>query len=316
MEKPKKSSFKPILQQNCCGQSLFSFELKSCPSCGRDSLDVTEHEANVGLPLPCSVLIKSTFGSFLNYQVGDLLHCGISDSQGAVLNFDHRGVMVDPPSMWNLVISLPIAKDNFDSFLISHTKNEKQRESQSRYHQIDNNCYDFVIRFLNHVSWNNKNNHTKLEFVEVFIGKLVAEFETFYTLHREIEKGKDVLRPHVGFSCQNCKITDLQPGNLFHCLECESLDLCSLCQNISSGEHKSSHKLFPVKSGVGWLCDVCDSVLLDGTLFSCVQCEDYALCPQCYKENKVNGKHELTHKTSKVILPNQLGRSKVLQKMK
>lgn len=59
---------------------------------------------------------------------------------------------------------------------------------------------------------------------------------------------------------------------------------------------------------------MCDRVMLDGVLFSCVSCDDYALCPGCYQAKKFNGTHQLEHQTSKVSLPNQLGRSKIISK--
>jgi hypothetical protein len=40
-----------------------------------------------------------------------------------------------------------------------------------RYHQIDNNCYSFVIRFLNEIRYAGSKDHTKEEVVEKFIGE-------------------------------------------------------------------------------------------------------------------------------------------------
>jgi len=305
--------FKPIIQHNCCGKSTFSFHLISCPVCNKDTLDVVQHTAQLSSqPPPFSVLIKPTFGSFKNYTVGELLHVGISDSKGNILNFDSRGVSCDPSSDWRDVLSFPIPIDRFDERLSTHTHLEKERERGNKYHQIDNNCYDFAIRFLNFIHWEGSNQHTKESFVVNTVGKTVNEFESFFVIHQQLNKGETVIRELKGYHCTNCS-KPCSPNDHFHCLECSDVDLCLACYHLpyQDHQHNQKHKMFPLKLGVGWLCDVCDTVMLDGTLFSCIQCDDYALCPNCFASNKFNGTHHLSHKTVRVILPNQLGRARL-----
>lgn len=59
---------------------------------------VNRFPARITKNLPRAFCIKMTFGSFRNYRGGangSLLHCGISDSQGKVYNFDGKGHHVD-----------------------------------------------------------------------------------------------------------------------------------------------------------------------------------------------------------------------------
>lgn len=46
------------------------------------------------------------------------------------------------------------------------------------------------------------------------------------------------------------------------------------------------------KQGVAWLCDVCDGIIIEGAVYSCIQCEDYALCPSCFNAKKANVSNE------------------------
>lgn len=85
------------------------------------------HESNIGPAQPKSVCIKPTFGSFYNYEEDSLLHCGISDSQGRVKNFDNTGVKEET---WDCCLSVSLnsrlADKPFDDNLKIHFKQEQK----------------------------------------------------------------------------------------------------------------------------------------------------------------------------------------------
>eukprot|EP01126_Amoeba_proteus_P035286 TRINITY_DN3553_c0_g1_i13.p1 TRINITY_DN3553_c0_g1~~TRINITY_DN3553_c0_g1_i13.p1 ORF type:complete len:148 (+),score=20.21 TRINITY_DN3553_c0_g1_i13:62-445(+) len=75
--------FPSVYQQNCCSLSFFSERLINCPECGKAILDVTTHSSELSNHVvPGCMVVKPTFGSFLNYSCDSLLHTGISDSKG------------------------------------------------------------------------------------------------------------------------------------------------------------------------------------------------------------------------------------------
>lgn len=121
---------------------------------------------------------------------------------GTVYNFDFPGVCEDL-SKWDEVISIPVegSFDGFEQLLLLHVKNEKNRffgriawmierskklrvrgasrlemkiyfcrAQTKKYQQLENNCYDFVIRFLNSISYQGRNDHMKGPIVEELVG--------------------------------------------------------------------------------------------------------------------------------------------------
>ena len=52
---------------------------------------------------------------------------------------------------------------NWDKELNKHYFNETALLQTRKYHQIHNNCYDFVVRFLNKINYKGRNNRTKEE---------------------------------------------------------------------------------------------------------------------------------------------------------
>eukprot|EP01126_Amoeba_proteus_P035287 TRINITY_DN3553_c0_g1_i14.p1 TRINITY_DN3553_c0_g1~~TRINITY_DN3553_c0_g1_i14.p1 ORF type:complete len:223 (+),score=51.17 TRINITY_DN3553_c0_g1_i14:62-670(+) len=186
--------FPSVYQQNCCSLSFFSERLINCPECGKAILDVTTHSSELSNHVvPGCMVVKPTFGSFLNYSCDSLLHTGISDSKGNVFNFDSRGICIDAPERWSPSLSIrlsctTISDLEWDRLLLLHVEEEREREKKRRYHQINNNCYDFVMRFLNFINYENRKNHEKEQIVVSLIAPLMDKFESFYKIHEEIRK--------------------------------------------------------------------------------------------------------------------------------
>lgn len=141
-------AFLPILQLSCCSDTIFSFDMRSCPTCGNDKVGTLVHDPPLALPKPKSMVIKPTFGKFdINYSSGCLLHCGITNAQGmsspgllhqhqgtGIWNFDKRGICHDKASSWSPCINIPLDYDcdnqKWDLLLKKHSDNEKMRQVQ------------------------------------------------------------------------------------------------------------------------------------------------------------------------------------------
>ncbi|KAL6053583.1 MKRN2 opposite strand [Balamuthia mandrillaris] len=165
-----------------------------------------------------ALVIKPTHGSFAsrNYSTEALLHCGISDSSGAfVFNFDQNGIRKE---VWNTASSsaallsvvlvgeeengeekdeeLKTQEENegqrlrrlWDEQLEKHLKEERRRVAQKPYHALKNNCYDFVIRFLNAIEFEGKKNHTKEDIVGRYLSTPVDTAESYLHIRRTLTK--------------------------------------------------------------------------------------------------------------------------------
>lgn len=113
-----------------------------------------------------------------------LLHCGISNSKGEVYNFDERGCCKE---MWDLdCLAIKIEdkstedKDNFDQMLENFHKEEVKRSKKHKYTSLDNNCYSYVVRFLNCIKFQGRSDHTKESLIKQFIGE--DSFHSFLIL--------------------------------------------------------------------------------------------------------------------------------------
>ena len=111
---------------------------------------------------PCSICIRMSLGSFLDYTRESLLHCGISNSQGLVFHFDENG---HHRSKWVECVCYRLDINQMKDLKANETLGtvEKQRRwddlllkfhrshetSEVPYHNFDNNCYDFINSFLN-----------------------------------------------------------------------------------------------------------------------------------------------------------------------
>ena len=53
---------------------------------------------------------------------------------------------------------------------------------------MKNNCYDYVIRFLNLINFENSSRHTKEDIVDRYIATPVGLFEAFYNVHKNVSE--------------------------------------------------------------------------------------------------------------------------------
>eukprot|EP01095_Lingulamoeba_sp_RSL-Kostka_P017044 TRINITY_DN8636_c0_g1_i2.p1 TRINITY_DN8636_c0_g1~~TRINITY_DN8636_c0_g1_i2.p1 ORF type:complete len:153 (+),score=35.60 TRINITY_DN8636_c0_g1_i2:185-643(+) len=137
-----------------------------------------------------SIVIRPTLCSWKNYQEDILLHCGITNSSGEVYNFNWK-ILKD--KQWGQCLNVPLGLDHlsdeeFDQMIHEHYIQEKKLSKIKPYQQLDNNCFDFVIRFLNIVGYNNKKTHTKFTMAEEILDKPVDDFESYIYIYRALEE--------------------------------------------------------------------------------------------------------------------------------
>jgi len=260
-------NYSSIIEYNCarCSVSLFSFRVRDlCPKCNQ-SLEVDQsggadlgfqiHEPPFGLSKPHSLVVQLTGGHpFSRYTTSALLHVGVTTSQGGVFHFDEGGLHYD--EFWPQCISVPLfptatpVPENWDNELRSfHEIRNTQRSSQG-FHTLENNCYNYVIGFLNHISYEQRTNHTKIDIVRHHIEPVVQVLESFLNIHREVyNKGYFATESGYRFvskttyTCNNCS-QRIEKAH-YRCQNCEDFDLCEYCLSLDPeiDGHKSSHTL-------------------------------------------------------------------------
>jgi hypothetical protein len=102
---------------------------------------------------PFCVVVKPTVGSFLrDYTSTSDLHVGVTDSHGVVFHFDRRGVQCSHTG-WSqcLAVSVVNVRDVERQNLWSVTLTQYSLSglwTSQRYSETANNCFDFVLGFL------------------------------------------------------------------------------------------------------------------------------------------------------------------------
>jgi len=209
-----------------------------------------------------------------------------------------------------------------------------------KYHEFKNNCYDFVIRFLNFIDFNGICNHNKQEVVDNIVKGPVDGFESFFKIHSKLTADGPFSIPiQRCVICDICGKKGLQADDLHHCLECDDFDLCSCCLStiitdfssgaissgaILKGSHTPNHKLFSLymhviliflfnfylllftflkrKTCYSYFCDGCNEIIVD-EMWRCVHCDNtFDLCRSCHEGKVVKKKHSNVHKMGHVFM--------------
>ncbi|XP_044751580.1 MKRN2 opposite strand protein [Coccinella septempunctata] len=142
-----------------CG-TIFCFDLPEvCPLCHFSLSLIPVEDIPFRLPhpfvkagqYPCSIVIKSTTGTFLeNYNYNKNLHIGVTDSRGAVHEYDSGGLRKNCTQDWNQSIvvykSSEVWRSHWDSPLAVVYADPMWRSEN--YDEDNFNCFSFVIAFL------------------------------------------------------------------------------------------------------------------------------------------------------------------------
>jgi len=306
------SSWPELFELCCCSVSYFSLSpLELCPSCVQPSAQHTKHTVNVGPIKERSVVVKPTMGSFSRYDPRMLLHCGVSDSKSKVYNFDERGPCID--NDWKESISIPIeaphlTDSQWDAALARHHDAEKTFERARPYSQLANNCYDYVIRFLNGIKFEGKEDHTKEGIVARFIQTPIDAFESFFAVLQRV-KSADAQRQgfvkieippsRSSHACDACGEMISPQDTRYRCVECQDFDLCSRCSQKTVAQHKPSHRMLSLLETARYSCDGCASPITNRH-YRCLECLDFDFCDQCHQSKLETGAHTKHHRMVQV----------------
>lgn len=337
----KVAEWPPLFEVQCCRTSFFSLTaLEVCPSCGgavalpddgqqqakttpaeEDIKTTTEsapslppkrtrHDINVGPSRGRSLAIKPTVGTFGRYHNRMLLHCGLADSAGRVYNFDESGCHVD--SDWHESISIPVAAphlsdEQWDAELDRHHKAELTFKAYRPYKQLQNNCYDYVIRFLNGVKFEGRKNHQKEDIVTRFIQAPIDLFEGYFSVRQKLDSREAQQQGYIKLdslvqggprhTCDGCGQLISLDDTRHRCTVCKEFDLCSGCKDVEVGQHKRDHPTLAVAERARFTCDGCRNTITTSH-HRCLECPDFDLCGECHSTKKgVGSTHTKHHRT-------------------
>ncbi|XP_046850795.1 MKRN2 opposite strand protein-like isoform X2 [Xenia sp. Carnegie-2017] len=145
----------------------------------------------------CSVILKPTDGSFLTtYLSGDNLHIGLTTSLGGlVYSFYEDGVQVEDNSIWSICIVvnvLDITQQKFFMFNLNAWDDALTKHcthtlwSYDKYNATENNCYDFVLGFLQTIVPSSQEFFNKDTFCERYVLPETKKAAHYIDLYRNI----------------------------------------------------------------------------------------------------------------------------------
>lgn len=161
-----------------CGVSLQGTRLVASPQIWSKTTEVPTRRR--ALVLRASHLKRG------DYRSGARLHIGVCDERGTVFALDREGVEI---GAWKhcFVMELPdnlaLAVVDWNAALVSHAREEAATFATHPYRKRKNNCFDFVVRFLNKLTAASVPRYTKNSVTLEFISPLLATFQ----LHRMLK---------------------------------------------------------------------------------------------------------------------------------
>lgn len=226
---------------------------------------------------PCSIVITES-SNYLNpttYSKNSILHLGISDSKCNVHNFwfKYKKEKASDNKIWKRVVNISLlesnksSKDGLDNSISDYAlfdnllqqDFDRQMTLYPNYHQFNNNCFDYVVRFLNSINYLSKKDWDKEGIISYLINDYIEKLETYCLRIQMISKNSNR---------DNDKDKDSK--------EIIDYSIASISDNKTDIENTKS--LFK-------LCDICGvdfEIKEECFYFHCDQCEDYDLCGECY----------------------------------
>jgi hypothetical protein len=236
---------------NSCQESTFTKLLfYECQMCWNFCEEVQEIKNPVGEVKPRHFIITKSFGTLTpdQYSNQDILHVGISDSKSRVFNFWDSYKIQDRSEnqIWKKVINVELPLIELDDFLFDQMLEEDmnfQKQKFPKYHQINNNCYDYVCRMLNNINYGNKE-WTKQTLAFLLVEPAIIYLEKYFSLYKDLFQSsknidfiKEDNREYSQSICDNCS-QRIFMGERFHCLTCQDYDMCKSCYSQFNHDHK------------------------------------------------------------------------------
>ncbi|XP_011268603.1 MKRN2 opposite strand protein isoform X2 [Camponotus floridanus] len=182
----------------------------TCPVCSSRIQDFIVDPFRVPYPFanaahnPTSIAIRPSRGSFLDdYDVtSDDLHVGIIDSDGGIVEFDKDGLIANDVDRWIGCVAfhvVPVAwTAQWDETLSSMSRDDRWKSVN--YDEINMNCFDFVLEFLNNLGYANLKFASKEDLCERLILSKIQNAIKYISLYRALKHQEYLLSDHLSYS--------------------------------------------------------------------------------------------------------------------
>ncbi|XP_050457528.1 uncharacterized protein LOC126854638 [Cataglyphis hispanica] len=177
-----------------------------CPACSSRIQDFIVDPFRIPYPFvnathyPTSIVIRPSCGSFLDdYNVtGDDLHVGIVDSDGGIVEFDKDGLIANDVDRWTDCIAFQVVSVawtvRWDETLSFMSKDDRWKSIN--YDDINMNCFDFVLEFLNNLGYENLKFASKVDLCERLILSKIQNAIRYNSLYRALKHQEYLLSDH------------------------------------------------------------------------------------------------------------------------
>lgn len=181
----------------------------TCPVCSSRIQDFIVDPFHVPYPFanaahnPTSIAIRPSRGSFLDdYNTSDDLHVGIVDSNGDVVEFDKDGLIANNVDRWTGCVTFQVVSvawtARWDETLSSMSRDDRWRSVN--YNEINMNCFDFVLEFLNNLGYANLQFANKEDLCERLILSKIQNAIRYNSLYRALKHQEYLLSDHLSHS--------------------------------------------------------------------------------------------------------------------
>ncbi|WKX97673.1 hypothetical protein Q1695_013387 [Nippostrongylus brasiliensis] len=135
----------------------------------------------------CAVVVKPTRGGFSQYNAGDDLHIGITDSTSTVYSYWTNGISAEEGGWDGSIVVLRFSDTGIstDSSLSSFMQLNREKFAGTLYNDSRWNCFDFVMEFLRFIRMRQ---YTKADFVSEFVQSALNTAIKYTTLLRKVEE--------------------------------------------------------------------------------------------------------------------------------
>ncbi|XP_014203443.1 uncharacterized protein LOC106635809 [Copidosoma floridanum] len=181
--------------KHCCSKSIFCQEVpEKCPICDQCLTTFLLEPFVVPNPLvnakdyPCCVVVRPSDGDFLDYNVSDDLHIGVTDSDGNVIEFDGCGLVKNDNTTWKKCAAIPIIPTSWETFwddVLNDMCNDSTWNASS-YNFFEFNCFNFVIAFLNNLKYNNIQFMNKEDMCKICILPKIQSIIKYSSIHKQL----------------------------------------------------------------------------------------------------------------------------------
>lgn len=230
---------------NICNKNIYHKErVELCPNCNENIFEYTKLENPISKPKHKSLIIIKTKDKLSpqNYKQDDILHIGITDSKCKFYNFWFKYKIEDlgnTPTVSIKLDDLTLSDEEFDS-LLEYNMSE-QVNDYGQYHEITNNCFDYVSRFFDFIKYQGIK-WTKENLAFSLIEKKMIYFEKYCDIYQKLISDDILIEDsNIVYTCSVCDVCNkrIVEGEKNRCLECNDFDICDECFGKVGHIHKT-----------------------------------------------------------------------------